>query len=176
MNKTKIEWTDYTWNPVPGYPGYFVTGSGLIRGPRKMLHPMEAKSGHLYVIAYLDRDKPYRERRGAKLFVHKAVLLTFRGPPPPGCESRHLDGNPKNNDFTNLEWGTRIEQRADARRHGTLPTGERSGTSKLTKAQVIEIKKRRSTETLRSLGNEFGVSHTCIRRAANGMNWGCLNE
>lgn len=137
---------------------------------------MESESGHLHVIAYLDRETPYKERKGIKLFIHRAVLLTFKGPCPPGQESRHLDGQPKNNHDTNLEWGTRLEQRADARRHGTLPLGERSGTAKLTEAQVINIRSRRPKETLRALAEEFGVSHTCIRRASLGQKWGYLSE
>lgn len=162
MNRAKIEWTD-----VPGYPDYKVTRQGQIRGPRKILRPMESESGHLYVIAY-------HEKKGRKLFVHKAVLLTFKGPCPPGFEFRHLDGNPKNNWDYNLKWGTRVEQRADARRHGTLPIGERSGTSKLTEDQVRLAKT--STKSSRKLGQELGVSHTTILSARNGHHWGYLNE
>ncbi len=167
MNRTKIEIDNHTWNSVPGYPGYSVTKTGLIKGPRRILRPMEAESCHLYVIAY-------HEKKGRKLFVHKAVLLAFKGPCPNSCESRHLDGNPKNNYADNLEWGTRIEQRLDARRHGTLPIGERSGTCKLTEEQVRLIKI--SMKSSRNLGREFGVSHTTILAARNGHHWGHLHE
>ena len=158
----ETEWTD-----VPGYPGYMVTRQGQIRGPRKILRPMESESGHLFVVAYY-------EKKGRKLFVHKAVLLTFKGPCPPGHESRHLDGQPKNNHDTNLKWGTRFEQRADDRRHGTLAVGERHGKAKLTEAQVLDIRRRHKSETMASMAREFGVSHACFWRAALGMRWGHL--
>ena len=65
MNKqgpNGISWTD-----VPGYPGYKVTRQGQIRGPKKILRPMESESGHLHVIAYLDRDLRIISRYGSKL-------------------------------------------------------------------------------------------------------------
>jgi len=50
--------------------------------------------------------------------VHRLVLLTFVGPPPEGCEGCHNDGNPANNDLTNLRWGTRSDNLYDRVRHG----------------------------------------------------------
>jgi len=153
--RTKIEWTE-----VPGFLGYFVSEDGSIRGPRRVLCPMRNEGGYLYVIAH---------RR--KLFVHKAVLLAFVGPCPPGEQCRHLDGDQLNCRRDNLEWGTPLKNADDKRRHGTQPTGERSGTAKLTELQVREIRLRVGGETLRALAVEYGVSHTAIRRAAIGAKW-----
>jgi hypothetical protein len=63
----------------------------------------------------------------------------------------------------------------DKRRHGTQTFGERHSPAKLTEAQVLEIKQRVGNETLRALASEYGVSHTAIRRAANGMKWRYLS-
>lgn len=166
---TEISWTDETWKEVPTHPGYFVTSTGLIKGPSgRVLRPMRADSGHLYILA----ARPLRPR---KLFVHRGVLLAFVGPCPEGCETRHLDGNPANNDLNNLCWGDRFEQHEDRRMHGTLPVGEAAVSARLTAAQVNEIRRRVGGESLRSLAAEFGVSHTAIRRAAIGVTWGCIN-
>ncbi len=164
MSDTKIEWAE-----VPTHPGYFVNTIGQIRGPSgKILKPMAMKSGHLYVLT----PKPRRPR---KLFVHRAVLLTFKGSPMPGQEGRHLDGKPERNYIDNLEWGTRVEQREDERKHGTRCIGEKAGTAKLTEVAVAEIRHKIKTSTLRKLALEYGVSHTAIRRAANGKTWRYAN-
>lgn len=57
-----------------------------------------------------------------------------------------------------------------------MPVGERSGTHKLTEAEVLEIRKARGTASLRELGAKYGVSHTAIRRAMLGIKWGYLEE
>ena len=67
---------------------------------------------------------------GAKraMSVHRLVLLAFAGPCPKGMECRHLDGNPQNNNFSNLCWGTHQENMDDRVRHGTLACGDRMGS------------------------------------------------
>lgn len=162
---TKIEWTEETWLPVNGSAGYFVNQSGQILGPSgKILHPISARrTGHLYV--FMHRKKKW---------VHRVVLEAFVGPCPQGHEGRHLDDNPKHNNLMNLAWGTRLENAQDKRRNGHLLVGEKVKTAKLTEAAVLEIRRRVGSETLRALAREYGVSHTAIRRAANGMKWGYL--
>lgn len=171
---TSIEWTDETWNPaapewraVPGYEGYFVTAAGRMRGPRGPMRPMAAHRGHLYILTV----RPGVPR---KLYVHKAVLLAFVGPPPPGHEARHLNDVPHDNRIENLAWGTPLENAADKIRNGGQTFGERSGTAKLTELDVRSIRLRYAAGgvTLRALGAEFGVSHTAIRRAVTGTKWG----
>lgn len=51
--------------------------------------------------------------------VHQLVLEAFVGPPGPGQEARHLDGDKANNRLSNLAWGTHTENMRDAIRHGT---------------------------------------------------------
>jgi hypothetical protein len=179
---TKIEWTrgddgmpGETWNPVPTHSGYSVNRLGQIRGPRGVLQPMRTKSGHLYVLTPLPR-------RPRKLFVHRAVLLTFAGMPGGNQEARHLDGNPANNRWTpggteeeiraaggNLIWGTRLENMHDKVLHGTERHGEEKPGARLTDAQVLAI--RTDSRPSRSVGADYGVSHTAILRIRRGERW-----
>lgn len=173
--KTGIQWTDATASArlIPGFSDYAVTEDGLIfslkRGTPRLLKALVGRWGHLHVYVY-------RHGQMSRMRIHHAVLLAFDRAPEPGEQCRHLDGNPANNRRSNLAWGTAQENSDDKRRHDTLPRGERSGNAKLTEAGVLEIRRLIGTTTLRALGKQYGVSHTAIRRAANGMKWAYLGK
>lgn len=170
MNKTRVDWAEREWLPIPGFDDYCACRDGCIlslKGEMKILKGVRHQSGHLYVFLYQGTVR-------SKKYIHDLVLLAFVGAPQPGQLCRHLDGKPEHNDLTNLQWGSYSENTNDMRLHGTIPRGERSGTHKLTEVDVIEIRKLHGKVTLRELGKRFGVSHTAIRRAATGMKWGHL--
>ncbi len=156
MSDTLIE-----WRPVVGFDGYEVSSRGDVRatGGRPLKPQLD---GSDYLVLMIRRKK---------LRIHRAVLMAFVGPCPNGCEARHLDGHRHHNWLTNLAWGTRVENAADKRAHGTQPRGESAGTAKLSEEQVREIRQRIGTMSLRQLAAEYGVSHTAIRRAANRSKW-----
>lgn len=156
-DKTAIE-----WRPVPTHHGYLASRDGQLLGPRgSILRPMASDAGHLYVLTY--------QRRPRKLFVHRAVLFAWIGPPSVGEECRHLDGDPLNNHLTNLKWGTRIENMRDKARHGRERHGENKPGARLAVAAVEAI--RRDSRSSRIVGREYGVSHTAIQRIRRGERW-----
>ncbi len=161
------------WSPIPEYDGYFASEDGEIlsfvksRNKPRKLKPITSKDGHKYVFAYQSGEM-------SKLWIHRAVLLAWVGPPENGQEARHLNDNPADNSILNLAWGSRLENVDDKRRNGRLPVGERAGTHKLTEKQVLEIRRLHGTMSLRQTARRYGVSHTCIRRAALGIKWAYL--
>lgn len=173
MNKTNIEYAHYTWNPVPNYPGYYASSNGQILSMKKssplIMRQIAGDDGHKYVFMYVDGKMK-------KMYVHRAVLFAWKGLPKDDQQGRHLDDNPNNNDLCNLAWGTSLENTNDKRINGGLPTGERSGTHKLNTKQVLEIRNLYCQKSLRELARIYGVSHTCIRRAALGVKWACIKE
>jgi hypothetical protein len=59
----------------------------------------------------------------------------------------------------------------------TWTRGEGSGGSKLTTADVLEIKKLRAAgETCTAIGARFGVKHSTISRVCSGVRWPHLKE
>jgi hypothetical protein len=56
--------------------------------------------------------------------VHRLVLEAFRGPCPPGHETRHHDGDKQNNSLDNLSWATHKKNCEDERKL----TPEQAGT------------------------------------------------
>lgn len=52
-------------------------------------------------------------------YVHRLVLLGFKGPCPPGHEGAHLNGNSFDNRIENLDWKTPSANQLDRKLHGT---------------------------------------------------------
>ena len=116
-----------SWLTVEGYEGcYEISDLGRVRSlPRvtargwhlqgRVLKPQVHKvSGHMEVSLY------GQVKNGRSYWIHQLAARAFLGPCPDGQEVRHLDGNPANNTVGNLTYGTRKENLADARSHGTL--------------------------------------------------------
>ena len=122
---------DVEYRGIPGYPGYDAGDDGSIWSYWIQLPGFRVGGG--WIIGTERRQLAQgKNKRGYKLVgirrgswigigVHRLVLLAFRGAPPPGMECRHLDGDPGNNQLSNLVWGTRKQNAADTIRHGRNP-------------------------------------------------------
>ena len=128
--------------------------------------------------------KALRNRRGyalvklniggarTRLLVHILVLEAFRGPRPPGTQTRHLNGISNDNRLVNLAWGTPKENAADCLRQGTRPLGSRRWNAKLREGDVVNILTARAAGTgIRALARRHGVHHNTIEQIFNGKAW-----
>lgn len=126
--------TPEEWRSVVDHEGlYLVSDHGNVYSvPRAktkggILRPCVDKQGRLAVNLTLNGKQKTRR-------VHQLVMEAFAGPPKPGQEIRHLDGNPANNRWTpgateeevranggNLFYGSHAENMADMAEHGTHP-------------------------------------------------------
>jgi hypothetical protein len=133
------------YRPIDGWPGYRVGDDGSIWSRKRgrwgngewrelKLHVTQG-SGYYYVV--LSRRDPALTKR---FYVHHLVLRGFVGLCPRGADACHGNGIRTDNNLPNLRWGSRAENVADARKHGTIARGERSGASKLTEADVRAIR------------------------------------
>jgi hypothetical protein len=107
------------WCWIPGYEDlYRVSDMGDVWSmPRNttrggILKQIPDKRGYQYVTLTKNSDQK-------RIQVHQLVLAAFEGPCPSGLETRHLDGNPANNNRSNLVYGTHSENTRDKHRHGT---------------------------------------------------------
>lgn len=153
---------------IRGFPKYAVGCDGSIwsrhSGTWKELRPHPDRDGYLQVTLCHNKKRTFRK-------VHHLVLEAFVGRRPKGAECRHLDGNPTNNEYTNLKWGSSLENSDDVRKHGALNKGSRNGNSKLTDAQVRIIRKELVKETRgtqKRLADRFGVSRSLICQIKTG--------
>ena len=133
------------WKPIPGFEGYYeVSDVGAVRSvdrvlssgrPRrgKVLSLKASKHGHRCVRLCRDGVQTWH-------WVHRLVLLTFKGPPPHlGMEGAHNNGVPGDNRLGNLRWDTPKGNAADRKIHGTEMLGEKNPRAKLTDRQVAEV-------------------------------------
>ena len=181
--------------PIPGYPGYFITefgvayslrhtSNGVARQLRQGLHHGGYPQYGLY---------PASGAKRRRLCAHTLVALAFL-PPRPGPEYviRHKDGNPKNNHYSNLEWGTQADNIRDKIRHGTVASGTRNGAythpervqrgsdhwnSKLTDDNVILIRQRLAAgESCAQVARELKMSKSTIHGIKAGRGWTHLSR
>jgi hypothetical protein len=115
-----MEQGEERWAPIPERDGYDASDWGQIRSWRvqggrrsepRIRKPQPIGKGYLEVIF---------GRALGREYVHRLVLFTFVGPCPPGMESRHKDGNRRNNRLDNLEWASPLDNQADKIAHGTM--------------------------------------------------------
>lgn len=152
-----------TWKPIPGYASYKINKRGDVKNSKgKILKPSPVKG---YLRLYLCKNGVPRG-----FYIHRLVLMAFVGVRPSNIDGAHLDGNPKNNNLSNLKWVTRKENVYHMKIHGTDPSGERNGHCRLTKEDIKEIRKTfiPRSPSWRILGKKFGVSPGYIISIAKG--------
>jgi len=101
-------------------------------------------------------------------FVHRLVLLAFKGPCPRGREACHKNGNGLDNRIKNLKWGTRSENRI----HGLI----QRGSGKLTMKDVMAIRASGPEESFYSLGKKYEVCEKTIQNIVNRVSWRFLPD
>lgn len=145
------------YRAVVGHPGYIVGSDGSIRSTRLRHRPLcelatlVDKGGYTYT-------QISKNSKNIQLYHHRAVCMAFHGQPAEGQETRHLDGNQRNNKADNLCWGTHEENVEDQRKHGNRAWGDKSGVAVLSVETWLEIVKRcHAGERKVDLAKEFGV-------------------
>lgn len=166
------------WLPVVGFEGrYDVSNLGRLRSyvandsaAPVILKPSRRSGGYYrYTLAVGDGSR-------AQICAHHLVLVAFVGPCPQGMECRHLNGHRHDNVLTNLCWGTKLENAADKRLHGTMCRGESHGRSKVTADQVMEIRRAYAAGGVRQidLAERYGIAQTKISAIVRGERWSHL--
>lgn len=156
------------WRPIPGFPGYSASRTGLIMGRKGRVMSNKKLDTDGYPCVSLWVGDRYRCK-----CIHQVVALAWLGPKPsPRHEVAHRDGDRRNSAVANLRWATRKENMADMRGHGTIRCGERHHAAKLTEADVVAIRQRLvGGESRRNLASAYGVDYFAIAKIATGRRW-----
>ena len=181
MNQNHLSTSGEVWKPIPDYPGYEASTHGRIRsywhniyrgryGQERILKPTvqrilkQCMAGGGYLVVALNRRQ---------LKVSRLVLTAFIGPPGPGEQACHNDGNISDNRLPNLRWGSCKNNHADKLKHGTLQQGSRNGNAKLTVDIVKQIRTLYSTQvhTRNQIGEMFGISGENVGYIVHRRTW-----
>jgi hypothetical protein len=150
---------------IPEFPGYFVDTEGNVRGLKgRILAPTCDKDGYLKV-------NLIREGKMKTMRNHRLVLLAYRGNPPEGKpQARHLDGNQKNNNLENLQWGSYQENADDKIRHGT--SRHNIAKSRFKPSDLLKIKAlKKEGYTYKAIASEFNTCQSQIFYIVKGTYW-----
>lgn len=164
------------WREIPGFSNYLVSNDGMVYSkPREVLrkdgrnrYPVKGR-----VLKPFDRGRSLQYASVGNINAGRLVLLAFVGPPPPGCECCHTNGNYRDNRLANVRWGTSKENTADSIRHGTHPRGERDGNSKLTADDVREIRRLYAAGGIGycRLAARFGIARSNVAFIVRRQTW-----
>lgn len=149
---------------IPGFPGYRVTASGDVFGPRGwVLAPVIDEDGHRRVRLSTPEGK-------RTIGVSVAVLLAWVGDQPDGMVAVHNDGDPGNNHISNLRWATKSDSMAA---FGAAHSGEANPSAKLTQDDVEAIRAEyaRGEVSQRHLATQYGVAPSAVWNVIHGRTW-----
>jgi len=151
---------------------YFITKSGLVWSgfTNKWLSPFSNRDG--YAEISLSKEGKQQTR-----LVHRLVLEAFVGPCPNGKVCRHLDGNPANNNLSNICWDTQSNNLKDKAKHNTVPWGETSPNHRLEKEEVQAIRYLylKCGLTQKDIADRYDITQSHVSRLVNKNCWSRLS-
>lgn len=107
--------------------------------------------------------------RGKAMSAHRATWIEAYGPVPEGLFVLHRCDNKPCCELSHLYLGTHADNMRDAVQRWRYRRGETHHNSKLTDAQVRDVRRRCAAgEVHRAIAREYGVSRTSISKIANG--------
>lgn len=176
------------WKPVVGYEeNYEVSNLGRIKSLIKVRW-LEKRGIHesddIYMaqnVSRLNRSYISLNKKGVQknYSVHRVVAFAFLENPNDYPCINHIDGNPQNNNLSNLEWCDHSYNMRHAYeigiRFGTTSKGSSNNKAKLNADKVRCIRKwRRSNPsffTVSRLAECYGVSPKTIKLVENRTYW-----
>lgn len=133
-----------------------------------------ARTKHLR--AYLHRDG-----KTVGMLVHRAVALTYIPNPDDLPHINHKDGDPTNNNVSNLEWCDAAANARHAVANGltTMPkqSGARNSQSKLTEADVRSIRAEHADgQSCAAIARQFGLNPKTVNDIVRMKRWAHISQ
>jgi hypothetical protein len=152
------------WKVCPGFPDYEVSENGACRNIRT------GRSLRSHLLDRYPRYSLQKDRKKYGIAAHRLVALAFIGPSPfDGAEVCHNDGNRAHCHFSNLRWGTHLDNVGDMIRH-------QSYIHKLVPREVREIRLLLTAGVNKSeIARKFNVHRNTVRLISCGERWAHLS-
>ncbi len=162
------------WKDIEGYEGYYQVSNmgrvksldrvvphgrcGTITRKEKILKHGNSKGYDMVVLCV--------EHKRKAITVHKLVAEAFISKKESHMQVNHIDGNPKNNVVSNLEWCTSQENTIHALKNNIIK-------NKFSKKEILEIKHKYNEEnvTRKELAKQYSVNYSSIYRIISGESY-----
>lgn len=155
------------------FPNYRISSEGKVRSviTGKVLKTFlcTSRSNH----HPREKISLYKNGKSFKKLIHRLVAEAFIPNPEKKPQVNHKDGNPLNNNLSNLEWVTQKENVEHAVKNKLFCHGERHPKSPLTQKMVDEIREKHIPLkcSYPMLAREYGVNQWAIARIVRRENW-----
>lgn len=164
-----------TWRPIPEYDGWYEASNlGRIR----RIRPSRSAPTGRVVVPHIDgyaQVTLFKDGTRNVHLVHRLVAGAFLGSCPKGKQVNHINGDKGDNRSMNLEYVTPSENTKHAIDLLGVGRGERHGSSRLTEAEVLQIRReyvpRSSTSGVPALAKKYGVGFTAIHSIVRRRSW-----
>lgn len=186
------------WREIPGFPGYRASSNGEIEtlwtkskrivitllGRRyPTILSTKWRSVNLFIhkttgrLAFTIPPDASPNRKQLQVFVHKLVCIAFHGEPIGNQQVCHFpDPDVTNNKSSNLMWGSSKVNQSHRVIHGTDSRGERCPTARLTRVDIIEIRRLASTGvSQRIIGEKFNILRSSVSNIVTRKSWSWLD-
>lgn len=137
---------------------------------RFMLHVAKAAAGCWVWTAY-KMPNGYGNFRTPQRheLAHRTAYRLFVGPIPDGLEILHSCDTPSCVNPEHLSLGTRVDNMQDARRKGRTAQGSRHGRSKLSDAEIAEIRVAPGYQW--EVAIRYGITQSHVSAIRSGKRW-----
>ena len=162
---TLRNFSDKNFKAIKGFDGYLVSSCGEV---------VSLNSNKILTLATWDwfgykNVNVCKDGKAYQRKVHLLVAEAFLGDKPKGLVCCHLDGNRKNNHYSNLMYATQKENVGHMLEHNTKRTGYSHHWAKLTEQQRKEIGESLNRmgpdkSNILSLAKKYSVSSETIRK------------
>lgn len=161
------------WVFIEGFENYAVSNKGRVKSfarykEGRILRYSISDAGYKRVVLCRDGIVHYYS-------IHRLVADSHIPNPHNKQQVNHINGDKGDNNVRNLEWVTQEENMKHAHETGLMnpPKGESCSFSKLTKQEVLSIRKERIEGgiKLRVLSKKYGVSESHISCITRNKSW-----
>jgi len=149
---------------IPNYEGFYqVSNLGNVMNYKRktILKQNVGKRGYSYVVLCKNKTKKTAT-------LHRLVLLSFTNNKLNKPCVNHINGIKEDNNLKNLEWCTYSENRKHALKNNLIKNiSENHHNSKLSKKDVIEIRKMLGLKTQKQIAAKFKINQSTVSDIKN---------
>lgn len=170
------------WKPIKGYEElYEASALGRVRSldrvSKSTLGNPYIRKGKVLKANINGKNRVvyrlFKDGKGKSINGHRLIAETFIPKVSGKPQVNHIDGNPTNNEISNLEWCTNQENIQHAFDNGLATNeGESNPRAILNEEEVLEVRDRFSRgESLDVLIEDFGLTHSGITSIIKRRTW-----